>query len=135
MKLNGRKTFLSAYIRISNRNPDIEGIPTCERRSVCMADYKTRQPEIKVWEYRKAPKGLRDRVDSRSEWLVLVPASMVSCGIERLIWRWHSDEHPVLEYSFPDGTVLLAGSHPTMSTMMMELIALTAKTQNVRATY
>ena len=49
--------------------------------------------EIRVWALPKAPKVLRERVNSKAEWLVLISPEFVSSGIERLLLRWHIENH------------------------------------------
>lgn len=51
--------------------------------------------EIQIWPFHKAPKALRQTAAGASEWLVLIPAALVSNTIESLFWRWHDEEHPV----------------------------------------
>jgi hypothetical protein len=126
-------TILTGSIRFQV-TPDGDGESGMRAPYVCMTDYSpSKRVEIRIWEYKKAPKALRERVDAKSEWLVLVPPSLITSGIEGLILRWRNNHHPVLELRLPDGSLLFAGTHPSVSMMTIEIVTLTAQPTDVRA--
>ena len=73
--------------------------------------------EVRIWQFDKAPQALRQLAAGASEWLVLIPASLVSSQIERLFLRWDGDGHRVIRKTLPNGSVVLAGSYPSAATM------------------
>jgi hypothetical protein len=83
--------------------------------------------EIRIWPFDKAPKELRKAAPAGSEWLAVIPVSLLSHGIEALFWRWHSDDHPVSQRVLADGSLVLAGSYPTAATLTLETIGLEAQ--------
>lgn len=86
--------------------------------SLDMNSKASSKAEIQIWPFHRAPKTLRQTVSVASEWLVLIPATLVSNTIESLFWRWHDEAHPVIRRVLPDGSVLLAGSYPSAATMI-----------------
>jgi hypothetical protein len=83
-----------------------------------MHEHVPKDAEIRIWPADKAPEALRGLIDdAATEWVVLIPASMVSNEIEVLFWRWHSEEHSVTRRTLPNGAVVLMGSYPSATTM------------------
>jgi hypothetical protein len=74
--------------------------------------------EISIWPFDKAPDPVRRIAGGIFEWVALLPASPVSNEVERLFWRWDSQDHPVVRRILPNGSVVLAGSYPTAETMI-----------------
>jgi hypothetical protein len=73
--------------------------------------------EIKVWHFARAPKPLHRLAAGASEWVALIPASLVSPEVEAIFLRWESETHPVIRRKLGNGSILLAGSYPTAATM------------------
>ena len=68
--------------------------------------------EVRVWEYAKAPEGLRRLTPNTPAWIAFIPAALVSPAVESLFMRWDTRTHPVRRYQFSDGAVLLSGTNP-----------------------
>jgi hypothetical protein len=79
---------------------------------------KHAQREIKVWPIDKAPEQFRRLTAGASEWLALIPVELVSPELEALFLRWHTETHPVIRRTLSDGSVILAGSFPSASTLV-----------------
>jgi hypothetical protein len=71
---------------------------------------------VKVWEFVSAPKPLQ-RLAAGAEWIALIPASLALHEVEALFLRWDSETHPVIRRKLGNGSILLAGSYPTMATL------------------
>jgi hypothetical protein len=73
---------------------------------------------VKVWEFARAPKPLQRLAAGASEWIALIPASLALPEVEALFLRWDSETHPVIRRTLANGSILLAGSYPTMATLL-----------------
>src|SRR5262245_4110838 len=75
------------------------------------------QNELKVWQFAKAPLRLRRLAVGASEWIALIPASLALPEVEAIFLRWESETHPVIRRKLGNGSILLAGSYPTATTL------------------
>ena len=83
-----------------------------------MSAYSHKDGEIRIWPYAKAPAALRAMVPHTSEWVAVIPHALVAATeLTSLLWRWDDEDHRVVRRDLPDGTLVLAGSYPTMMTM------------------
>jgi hypothetical protein len=73
--------------------------------------------ELRVWEFARAPESLQRLAAGASEWVAFIPAPLVTPEVEALFLRWESDQHPVIRRRLANGSVLLAGSYPSATTM------------------
>jgi hypothetical protein len=71
---------------------------------------------VKVWCVDQAPPMLRRLADGNATWIAVVPASLLCSGVEDLLVRWESAEHPVMRLQLYDGSLMFSGSRPQMRT-------------------
>jgi hypothetical protein len=63
---------------------------------------------IKIWTYNEAAKKVKRLAGQPSEWVALVPSSLVCSDVEELFLHSHTDDHPVTRRRLRGGSVLFS---------------------------
>jgi hypothetical protein len=65
---------------------------------------------VKIWPCSQAPSSLKRLSGKKAEWVVLIPASLVTSEVEALFLRWNTGSYPVIRRTLADGSIVFSGN-------------------------